>query len=718
MDLPNLFNRIANNQQEPQKFIAIEIGLDAVKVALWQSDGQHTEVISIGSVQSCTAADEEELLTAIDTSLADALGSLPDEPDQVIFGLPDAWVEDNNTIVDSKKALLKAVCKKFSFRPIGFVITTVAISHYLRDTEGGASSYILVQLSPGQLVVSLIHSGHLESTQTIDRSTNLAADIEEALAKIPHRDNLPARIIYSANQEDPEPIKQELLAYEWQKKLAFLHVPKVESLPKEWSIKAISISGGSEVIQSIGIKSTPVEPPPDLGFKPVSFNPADVSPAELDNVEPAILTPPLVETEPEPEPEPELQPPAKKFTLPQLHLPRLRFPSFSGKLVLPAIIFAAVVILAVAGFFAYRRLPSATINIDIAMNPYQQQINFLIDPNISATDFESNILAGTTATVDVSGSKTIPTTGSKLVGDRAKGKVIIYNRTSAPKNFKAGTVIKANKLQFTLDTNVTVASASSKENADFSLTIEPSKVESMATAADIGSQYNLAKDTQFSVENYASDTFFAVAESTFSGGSSQTVAAVSVDDLANLKSALIKELQDQLAPQTSSGSAASQGQISIGEPKVNEEQYSAAKNEAAAELSLNLSLSQLVYKYDQAELSVIAQTAAAKSLPTNAQIRPDSTQVNILSSKTNDNGQADVTAQVVLYHIPRLETNDIVNSMVNAKLDDIETKLSVIPGFQQYQLTQSKLLLFKRLPPTAAQISLRIIPVAKDQVAP
>lgn len=748
MDLPNLLSKITTNHLEPQKFLAIEIGLEAVKVAIWQSDGKHTEVISIGSTQYFTQPTEKELLEAIDTSLSDALGSMSDEPDKVIFGLPDNWVE-NNHILESHKPLLKSICKQFNFHPIGFVVTTMAITHYLRDVEGGPPSAILVQTSAQQIAVSLIHLGDLISTQVVERSTSVATDIEEALGKIPHSGHLPSRIIYLISQEDPESIKQQLVSYDWQKKLSFLHLPKVETLPKEWSVKAIAISGGSEVIQSIKVQSnsdtaissppsathdSQVTPPPSsLGFKPVQLDSSAAASLDIptsstpqnkpslssshfraDNLEPAILPPSSSS-----------QTKSKLARIPNffklfrsLKMPTISFPSPSKLFLLPLIIGALLLVLAGSAFWAYYHYPQAALNIDVAMNSYQQQIDFLIDPQATSTDFNSNILAGTKTTVDVSGSKTIPTTGTKLIGDRAKGKVIIFNRTNAPKTLKAGTTLKSNSLKFTLDTNVTVASASSKENPDFSVTIEPSKTESLVTAADIGAQYNLPKNTQFTVENYSTDTLFAVADTDFTGGSSQTVPAVSAADFTALKTALVKELQDQLASQTASTSPTTLGQISIGEPKINQEEYSAAKNEEVDELSLQLSMSQVVYRYNPSELAVIAQTAATKSLPADVQIRPDNTQVTLMSAVTNDLNQAQVTAQVVLYYIPRIDTTEVAKDLTNTPLDQLATKLSVLPGYQQHQITQSKFLFLHRLPPSPEQIVVHLVPVAAPSPAP
>jgi len=678
MDLPNQLTKLKSSSDEPKKFIAVEIGLDVVKAAIWQSTGNHTEILSIGSTQTWSNSSQEELLSAIDTSLADAQGSNPDDSiKQVIFGVPNTWV-DSSGLFEDKKGLLKAICHQFDFKAVGFVVTTEAMAHHLRNLEGGPPSVILLQISSSQIAVSLIYLGQLESTQMIDRTTTLTADIEEGIARLPHSGNLPSRIIYLTNQDDPEPIKQELISYDWQQKLSFLHLPQIEALPRDWSIKAVAITGGSEVIQSLAPEPPKPNLPPVLGFKPVALPKPEPEPsmAELDNLESV-----------EPPAPPKISKPKFKFKLP--------------KLFLPAMIIVGVTTLALAGFFAYRTLPKAIISVNIGMNPYQQQLDFVLDPAATSPDLDNSTLSATKTNITVSGSKTIPTTGTRLVGDRAKGKIMLYNRTTAPKTLKAGTTIKANNLRFTLDSATTIASASTKENADFSLTTEPSKAEAQVTSADIGEQYNLPKDTQFSVDNYSSDSFFAVSSQTFIGGSAQSVSAVAADDLTNLKTELMAELVNQFG-------ASQAGQIAVGQPEILTQKFSAAKNDEADNLSLELSLSQSIYQYQAADLSVVAQTLAAASLP-DAQVKTDDTQINILSTNVDSDGKAKITAQVILYYIPRINSDGLVGDLTNLNLAQLDSKISLIPGYRSHTLTK-KLLVFNRLPSTPKQIELRLIP--------
>lgn len=788
MELPNLLNKLKSTAQETKKFIAIEIGASTVKTAIWQSTGSHTEVISTGSIQSWEGEEDTDLITAIDTSLADAQGSMEKEPDQVIFGLPKSWVDDQG-IVSAKKTTLNNVRKKLALKPIGFVVTIEAIAHHLRDVEGGPPSAIIVQLAAKEIAISVIYLGKLEGTQHIERSTSIASDVEEGLLRIPHSGNLPSRIIVMADNDDIEPIKQELISHEWQKKVSFLHFPKVESLSKEWSIKAVAIAGGGEVVESLGFaniessskevapaakrepipeenqppikqslqddnppESEPnVEPIPpsqssaeikpkhegsnSLGFKPVNFDASqsvveEINQAVLnsetdfaqenDNLESASVEeekPLLIASHPS-LPQKQVTPPknpiSNRFKAIFANLKGI-IKKPSKKWFIPSIIIIIIIILGGGGAYAYYTIPSAIVEVYVNTSPYTQEINFTLDPSLEESDLTANLIAAKKLSITETGTKTIPTTGTRLIGDRAKGKIALYNRTSAPKSFQAGSVIKTDTLRFTLDTAVTVASASTKENADFSTTTEPSKIEVAVTASDIGEQYNVAKDTQFAIENFSKDSFFAVALDTFRGGSAKKVAAVAAADIQSVQAELIKELQQKISQSESTEEGLGQQQLTISEPTLSQEEYSALQGEEASELSLSATISQDIYQYSGSDVSILAETAAAISLSETQQVKPEQTSISIVGQPVPDEttGQIAVKATVTLQHYEKIDSQLVAQALKGVSLNQLDSALNgKVSGLNSVNLKEGKYLIFNTLPMTAKQISVRIKSVA------
>ena len=72
-------------------------------------------------------------------------------------------------------------------------------------------------------------------------------------------------------------------------------------------------------------------------------------------------------------------------------------------------------------------------------------------------------------------------TGKKKIGDPSKGTVTLYNKTTTARSLKKGTILTAKSLQFTLDTDTSVASASESIGS-----ITFGKISTAVTAVDIG----------------------------------------------------------------------------------------------------------------------------------------------------------------------------------------------------------------------------------------
>lgn len=791
MDLPNLLNRIKTSPEAPQRFVAIEIARGTVKTAVWQVANQTTNIVSLGSIQDWQEESDDDLLLAIDASLSEALAGLEKEPDEVIFGLPEKWVSAD-TIVTGKKDTLKTICRQLGLKPVGFVVTTEAVVHYLRDTEGGPPSAILIGVSTDQITVSLVYLGKMEGNQVVGRSDRINSDIEEGLARFPQRDNLPSRMILFDSKEDLEQIKQDIISYEWQDKLPFLHFPQVEILPKEATIKAVAISGGAEVAKSLGIESVPAtkpasaKPPPpshqekkatgedlpttqdsdDFGFADVDLDGKEVREAEsaIEELSAPVTKPEseaLVAPKPpqkkqsaaakeaQPElvpvdenevfPEPEDGPVQSKVSvltrlqnmLPSLSLPsrapkvnkpsvkKFHLPSFG----LPPFIIIGVILILVlgsAGAYAYWTLPEADITIFVNPETFSRQVTFTLDPEANEPDLEAKSIPATPNQTELEGTQSSPTTGSKTVGERAAGRVEIFNRTLSSKTLASGTTISTDNLQFTLNEEVTIASASSQENEDFSITRVPSSQEVDVTAADIGSQYNVGEGTEFSVANNSREDLIARSVGAFTGGSSREIQAVSEDDLDRIRNDLITDLTQQLEQEVQQQSAGQQGVISAGEPEIIEEEYSAKVGDEADSVSLTAAINQTNYIYQIKDISLLGQQEILSDIPENFAILPEGTTVEVTDSQINEDDTAQVTAKITLKLMPTIETQTVARNLTGKYPHDTEEYLRGLPNYVRSQVTitpnlPKRLATFPRI---TENIAIEIKPLADSGTTP
>ncbi len=252
MELPKIFSKLTTTQDNSREtFLALEIAPETVKSAVWAVEGKKTVVIKIGSVEEWEEDKEDSLIEAVDRSISNAGEGLSPEPNKVILGLLSSWVKDDQ-IAENRRALLKNVCSKLELKPLGFVVNLEALIAHIKEEEGTPVSAIFINLSETQSLISLVQLGKLKGTHAVGRSEDLAADVREGLARFGEIENLPSRMILFDGIADFEEAKQQLMSFDWQKYLKFIHFPKVESLEVAASIKAVAIAGGAEVAKSLG----------------------------------------------------------------------------------------------------------------------------------------------------------------------------------------------------------------------------------------------------------------------------------------------------------------------------------------------------------------------------------------------------------------------------------------------------------------------------------
>lgn len=188
------------------------------------------------------------------------------------------------------------------------------------------------------------------------------------------------------------------------------------------------------------------------------------------------------------------------------------------------------------GFAAWWFLPKATVTIYLSPLKLGENLDIKVDTQDDMTDGEEGLISGNVASVSVSGEKTKDTTGTKTVGEKASGKIVLY-RVGPEIDLDLGTTISGPEgLKFTLNSDITVASGSASS---------PGTTSANVSASDIGSQYNLAGGTSFSVANFSTSDIEAKNEESFSGGSSREISAVSEEDQKVLEEDLLGELSEQ-----------------------------------------------------------------------------------------------------------------------------------------------------------------------------
>jgi hypothetical protein len=580
-----------------------------------------------------------------------------------------------------------------------------------------AANAILIGLEPWGIKITLILLGKAVGTETVGRSDNLALDVVEGLLRFPQETALPARIVLFG-EGDLETERQNLLSYPWQepeRKLSFLHFPKVEIGPENFELLSLCLAGGTELAKADQLVEIPrldeKEERVDLGFV-----------AEKDVLAERVTEPERIEKIPEPDYQPKSPPKPKVnqvFSLakkiPGLvrailgKVPKPPRPSFSLSLPLFLILSLVVLILATGGFYAFRSLARAKVTLFVVPQDLNREFNLTISPTISGIDEKTKTVPGELVEAQISESKTGQTTGKKMVGEKAKGEVIIYNRTEAKKSFPAGTIlIGAGQFKFSLDAEVSVASKS----PDLASGVDRwGEAKANLTAQDIGAVSNLASNSQFSFLNFPSSAYLAKNPAALAGGNSRQIQAVSEKDqtdlLRDLTADLTEKAKTELRAKVESGQQLIDESLAV---KTAKKEFDRQVGEEAQTLSLNLSLSASALVFEENTLKDFSERLLLPNV-SNLELRREETKMSFKTIKVNPDQSVLFEVNLVGKLYPKIDQEEIAKNLAGKSLGFSQNYLGNLPRVSGLE-TKISPAIFNRLgrfPPLSGNIQVEVM---------
>ena len=256
--------------------------------------------------------------------------------------------------------------------------------------------------------------------------------------------------------------------------------------------------------------------------------------------------------------------------------------------------------------------------------PISQDIQLTLDPTAQQSDPAAGILKVEKVEKEVTGELEDNTTGIKIVGDKAKGKVTVYNATTGDKKLPAGTTFTApNNLKFTLDAEVIVASSSGTAES-----AKAGTADVTVTAANIGTESNIGAKTKFAVANFDQGSYVAINNDALSGGSSREIQAVSKDDHTKLENILTKQLQQQALTALNTDQQQGARIIPVGTVAVKSKTYSAKIGDEATTLKLTMTMTASALRYKTSDLVSVATAMLQSSIADGAMLREEKTQID------------------------------------------------------------------------------------------
>lgn len=663
--LDNLLSFLPFKKQNvPEYFFALNIGLNTLKTCLWEVNNGNLQVTNIasGSYES-----DEEILNITDQLLDQTLRTKNIEPEKILFGVPNSWLQDDN-LKDPYLKLLKELVKNLNLKPMAYVSTSSALTNFLEKSEGAPTTAIIISITQDNLIVNIARASKLDGSKHLKRGDNIGEDIEKVLLQFSEVEVLPSKILLYGDV-DMEKQKDTLLEFPWMNKLSFLHLPKIDLLEKDIEIKAVALAGASELQANV----TEITPEKDYDNN-LGFIAGDISTVKKNE---EIIAPEKKE---------EISPPETehpRFNLKLMHkIKSLLELQGRKKLILPV---AAVIIFALS----YLLLPQALITIFVEPRTLERDTQVTADPNAKLVDEDKKIIPGQIIETQISGSDKIATTGKKQIGDASKGIVKIINNSSDAQTLSRGTVISSNNLKFTLDTTVNIASTSATTDTKSTATAQ-------VTAENVGADGNLSSGTQF---NSANSRVAIIAEGNFSGGTSKEVAVVTDSDQKKLLASLTVELKKK-------ASESLQGKLNgkkILEEALLEEivskSYSKNINDQAQEFSLNLTIKYKGTAYLDDDLKTIVSKLVETNIPTDFELNLAQTETQSDVFKLEKDGKLIFLARFKAKLMPKLDVKKIKNQIRGRSTNEA---VSIIKNLEN--VLESEIAITPKFPPQVARL--------------
>jgi hypothetical protein len=697
----------------------------SVQAALWKIDGQEVQATDQSGLLAFEN-DEDGLIKA-DQALQE-LGPASENLSEVVFGFDPQWVDEAG-LLKEKKIFIKSLTENLGLTPVGFVVITDALIQDILSKNAMASE-VLIYTHLDTVSIFLLKQGKLVHQLSVGRSENIVQDIVEGLARftkeLTGKDAyLPAKLVLASpvlSAPEMNDAQEQISSYNWSENHPFMQTPIVETMMAADVLLAVVQQAGTAVAQAKGLlgqagavdKAAGTAAEADMtDAEEFGFENVDSPVEDGDNFSSAtenqvtsfgvpIATDKLTKSSTSPITGSNLPKRKRQSPLFLKNLKRWYTHHPHKKIIFSGVLGGCLALLGLfVGWvvFSYQ----VVISIQLAEKVITKDVEITIDPTVASSRPEQQILKGLLSELEVTGSETIDTTGVTLVGERAKGTITLLNKTTAPKTFDSGTSLSTGSLSFSLDEEVTVASASDQGDS-----LDYGQAEVAITASEIGAEGNIGEGTELTISNFSTSTYSAKAKSGFSGGSSREVRVVATEDRTQVLATLTDKLVSEAGSQFSQKSGNGTFYAPTSRTEVVEANYSAAAGDETDQLTLDLTLQVTGVSYDSEDLRPLWEAALAEDIPEGfILIEEDPEFLSDIRSAATASARVILDAQVKAKARPPFDEMAVKESLLGFPLRDLMGSLTARPEIEaaNYQLK-----------PGLAKLMVRKVPADLERV--
>lgn len=663
MAVMDIFSRfLKKNNEQDTNFLALTLTADKVLATIWTLASEKVEILGYSkkSFQS-----EESIIHQAALAIDAAAEKAESDVSKVVFGLSNKWFEDGKIKKETSK-LLEKMSKDLELDAQAYVSISSSIKNYLKIESGITPRAVLIGIFANSIDVDLLKNNQVEKTlnsitePTLEKITGLVRTLGEDK-------DLPARIIVFGIQDDSR-LAEELTKYEW--KGILVSKPKIDFLKDRQVSKAtafvqatdilghapsiVPTAAGSTLTQD-EVKTAPtnqlnfVEGEDVLRLQKPSAETSDE--IDVENEDTAVNIDENVK-------EPTTQQPSKQrgrfiegiATLAWFSkiLDIFKKPGAGKKI---AIAFGVILIFGFVGSaIAGRSLTKAEVVIKANSNSKEESFDVDVKRG-GSTNFKNNQLAGSEIVGAASGNRKAVVTGTKEVGEKAKGDVTVFNWTTSETEFPADTIIiSKNGIKFSLASDVSIASRSAST---------PGKSNVAAQAVDFGPEGNISGGTDFTFQEFDELLYSASNENAFAGGDKKNVTVVSEEDLDKLEESLRQSLKETATNDLKNktfGQTINEDAIVV---EVAKKTFDKKVDDEAALVSLDMEVEASTLTYSEDELKkLLAENANSNAPNDKLEARFENIEILSADSKVSAN-TLNLTGKFKVNYTPKFNQDEL-----------------------------------------------------------
>lgn len=649
----------------------------------------------------------EYILEDVDDLLFNLEKRNKEKLDKVLFFLYSHMIDqDTKAIKDPYKKRISQIARELELKPLGFIEYHEAIVRYFAHVEKTPLTAIVLEVDIPTVSIFIYRGGELSFSKNCARTENIIEDLTSLIEEVLDKSILPNRIILYDSNEAIE-ASSKITNHRWDKDI-FVQIPKVEvlneSLLESILMHAVSYQlfsksqttydplpeqqsphSNSEDVQDervegfvIGediakIKSSDEDMDKDKDVAPdaqdtntQTHNPEDANSTQGYSAPLSGALPPAADAENN-----------QKISINKIKdslAPGLKsisnFLKSRGGALLAITMGILLIIVSVFTLLYFFHEASVTVFMD--SREIEENAVITAEQGSSQEDGVVNIVPYTDK---LTASDSVNTTGKKVIGQKARGKVTIFNSQNSERTFKKGTILTGeSKVRFLTLEEVKVASASTSLTSEGNVLTITGKVDVSAEAEELGPEGNISSGKDLTVEDFSSNQYFATVAESFSGGTREEVQTVSRDDMENLEEKLTNKLKAQSSKVEK---AAEKGTIVI--PDLTEltnqtEKFSHEVGEEASRLSLTMGATVKAYAYEASDLKKVLSSILKDKIPDGFELRSDKISYD-LKRVSRRSGRIRLEVEVNAQALPVLDQSAVYADLLGKSQQSMESVL-------------------------------------------